>query len=192
MQESSGSPIVVADFFGDVAGILGNELAAAGYPSTLSTKTDEVVIRYCNVRRRRIGAKPRTVLIAKELQCPTHQLAGFRLICEKAENGDDLRPHQSRKLADADFDDSLLNDWGINHLHLGTTLEADGFMARTGPVLLVRVTPREFYCIAIMEHGRGHHPWSKQQLLEIIHNNWPTSIRFFNLERFGCGVECFR
>jgi hypothetical protein len=175
MQETSTLPII-ADFFADMATIVGKELAAAGYSLDPSLGADDIVIRYRNVARRRISRKPRTVLVAKELQCPTQAQTGFEMVRDKARNGDDLRPHQSRKLANSDFDDSLLNDWGINHLHLGTTLGADGFMARTGPVLLVRVTPSEFYCIAIMDHGKGHYPWSKQELLEIIHNNWPASI----------------
>jgi hypothetical protein len=185
--DSNPKPRVLADFFSDVAAIVGAELTAAGYSGGSSGTAEEVVRRYRNVARRRISAKPRTVLAAKELQCPPSEEAGFQLVCEKARKGENLRPHQSRKLADPDFDDSLLNDWGINHLHLGTTLEPDGFMTRTGPVLLARVTANEFYCIAIMTHGKGHHPWSKQQLLDIIHHNWPKSIASWTLR--GLGLE---
>ena len=33
-----------------------------------------------------------------------------------------------------------------------------------------------FDCIAILEHGGGHDPWTNEELLEIVHRNWPQSI----------------
>ncbi|MBF6570925.1 MAG: hypothetical protein IVW54_18835 [Candidatus Binataceae bacterium] len=182
MSDHSGIPLAM-DFFADMAELARQELLASGYTVDSSRKPDEIVMSYFNVLWRRINVRPRTVFIAKDLKCPADLQAGFDLVRAKAQKGEDIRPHQSRKLADLDFDDGLLNDWGINHLHLGTSLESDGFVTRTGPVLFARVTADEFYCVAVMEHGN----WSKQQLLDIIHDNWPASISRSTLR--GVGLE---
>lgn len=183
MVSLTESGTIIADFFEDMAGMARQELLAAHYKVSSSDKAEEVVTAYFNVLARRIAARPRTVFIANGFQCPAEHRAGFDLVCEKAKSGDALWPHQSRKLADANFDDSLLNDWGINHLHLGTRIEADGFVTRSGPVLYARVTLGELSCIAIIDHGN----WSKRQLLEIVHSNWPNSIAGSTIR--GDGLE---
>jgi hypothetical protein len=91
---------------------------------------------------------------------------------QKVANGDPLRPHQSKLAANADYNDGLLNDWGIDHFHLGTTLRADGWIERSGPLLYALVTESDFYCIAVQAHGA----WTQQQMIETIHANWPSSI----------------
>jgi hypothetical protein len=83
-----------------------------------------------------------------------------------------------------EFDDMLLNDWGLHHLHLGTTLESDGFMTRTGPVLFVRFTDTIAYLVAILPHGA----WTRQELVLILHRNWPEAISRFHLKGLA-GVE---
>lgn len=66
----------------------------------------------------------------------------------------------------------MLNDWGIYHLHLGTILEGDGFVKRTGPLLFARFDNENAYLINVMIHGS----WTKQEMIRVLHDNWPESI----------------
>jgi hypothetical protein len=98
---------------------------------------------------------------------------------QKVEAGTDLRPHLSRRLTDLDFNDSLLNDWNIYHIHLGVTLDPDGFVKRTGPVLLAKFEDKEAYFLNVEPHGQ----WASQRLLEIVQNNWPKIAEPFKLSK---------
>jgi hypothetical protein len=44
-----------------------------------------------------------------------------------------------------------------------------GVASRTGPLLYAAVTPDILYCIAILQHQQ----WSNQQLLEVMHRDFP-------------------
>jgi len=81
------------------------------------------------------------------------------------------------EVADADYEDAMMNDWGIHHLHLGTTVDAGGFVDRTGPVLYARLEPKDVYLLTVMEHGE----WANQQLVQIIHDNWPRLLDRYRL-----------
>lgn len=52
--------------------------------------------------------------------CPSELQFGLDLVMTNIEQGVDLGPYLSKKIADLDYDDDLLNDWGVHHLHLGT------------------------------------------------------------------------
>ncbi|HBL12133.1 MAG TPA: hypothetical protein DD379_12130, partial [Cyanobacteria bacterium UBA11162] len=88
---------------------------------------------------------------------------------------EDLRPHLSKRIGNLDYNDLLLNDWGIYHLHLGTTLDASGFITRTGPVLFARFDHKRAFLINVMKHDN----WSRQEFIRILHENWPDSIESF-------------
>jgi hypothetical protein len=168
----------VMDFFHDLAKLLEKEMESAGYvlPQSMS---DELLVRgYLNLLHRLIPARVREVLQSSDLVCPEHLAAGYAEVKRKASTGEPLTPHQSRLLDDVEYTDPLLNDWGVHHLHLSTTLEADGFVTRTGPLLFARVTDDFFYAIQIYAHGA----WSKQEIVEILHRNWPDSIKRYRLK----------
>ena len=78
---------------------------------------------------------------------------------------------------DIDFQDCLLNDWGIHHLHLGLNIDESGFVVRTNDLLFVRFTDTAAYLLGILPHGR----WAEPYLVEIIHRNWPQSIARYRL-----------
>lgn len=160
------------DLNGDWAQILRNRLTAAGYSVNPFDSPDSVCVKYFNVLKRRISQLPRTVVVSAQFTCPPQHAAGVALISQKARNGEDITPHQSKGLLDLNFNDSLLNDWDIQHLHLGTVSEQSGFIQRTGPLLFARVTDTHFYLIDVLNHG----DWTRQRLVEIVHNNWPDSL----------------
>lgn len=166
------------DFFHDLAKILGSELTTAGYSPSPATSDESIVRDYLNVIHRLIPTKPRIVLESSELVCPPDLTAGYEELKRKASAGESLIPHQSRGLDDLEYRDQLLNDWGIHHLHLGTTLESHGYVKRTGPLLFARATDDHLFAIQIYKHGA----WSKKQIVEILHRNWPDSIERYRLK----------
>lgn len=164
------------DFYRDWIFHLREELTQAGYNP--AAELEKVSLQYFNLLQRLVPAVPRKILIAKEFTCPSELQLGLDLVKMKIEKGIDLRPHLSRKIADLDYDDDLLNDWDIHHLHLGTTLDGDGFVQRTGPVLFVRFDKLNAFFINVMEHGN----WANIDMIRIIHRNWPESIEHFRMK----------
>ena len=119
------------DFYGDLADICKAELDANGYaPEPMSAV--EMIRTYLSVLHRTIDTRKRQVMESKQLQVPPQLQAGYAEIKRKAEAGESLIPHQSRGLDDSETKDPLLNDWGVQHLHLGTRLLAHGYIERTG------------------------------------------------------------
>lgn len=172
---------LVIDFEGDWVASLREELLIhLGYDATPNLNNHDLAIRYFNVAKRRIPIRPRRVLRSSELTCSTELQSALDGLLAKATSGDDLTPHLSKALIDADYNDYLLNDWGIHHFHLGTAPDAalPAFVARTGPLLFARVTDGNFYALAVLPHGS----WTEQRLVTILYSNWPESIEPYRLK----------
>lgn len=164
------------DFYKDWIGFLRKSLIEVGYSP--SKNQEDVSIQYFNLLRRMIPVRPRKVHIAKEFTCPPELQLVLDLIIEKVKQGVDLGPYLSKRIVDLDYDDDLLNDWDIYHLHLGTNLDSNGFVNRTGPVLFARFDEQNAYLINVWSHGN----WTNQDMIRIIHNNWPESIEDYRLK----------
>ncbi len=160
------------DFYSDWIALLQTELVGMGYTIPAGTAPRDVALLYFNALFRRIPKKPRQILKSRELQCPPQLQNGLNWLEQKVANGDDLNPHLSRKTKKLDYDDALLNDWGIFHFHLGTAFRTDGLVDSTDPVLFARVTDSDFYEI----HTASHGTWADLDLIEILHTNWPQAI----------------
>lgn len=152
-----------------------------GYTLPAGATADDIALLYLNALKRRITVAPRTVIQSKEFTCPAAEQAGLAALESKVRTGTDIKPHLSRLLKRLSFDDSLLNDWGVYHIHLGTVLEADGYIQRTGPVLFALITGAEFYEINVFSHQQ----WSNLDVVEIIHGNWPNLISKYRLPVAG-------
>ena len=159
------------DFVRDYAEVLRARLSAAGYASIPGEKDDDTITRYLNVLNRSIEPRPRQTKRASGFTCPPALQAGLQLFIAESERGANLRAHQSKNITKADFEDGILNDWGIHHFHLGTAPDPKDprFIGRTGPVLYAAVTPDTLYCLAVLKHGE----WSNQQLLDSMHSSFP-------------------
>lgn len=113
-------------------------------------------------------------------------MAGLAEVERKIVAGSSLYPHLSRSIRSPTFNDSLLNDWGIHHIHLGAEIGADGFAARSGPILFARFDHSSAYLIAVLPHGS----WALQALVQVLHDNWPDSIAHHRLKGvLACGRE---
>lgn len=165
------------DLYRDWAAHLKNKLTAFGYDTTLMQSPEVVVHTFLNLNKRLVRPIPRVVLRAQSFSCPSDLATGLAEVERKIRYGEDLSPHLSRLMRNPSFDDPLLNDWGIHHAHLGTTIDSDGFVVRTGPVLFARFDNTIAYLIDVLAHGS----WSLQRLVKELHDNWPTSIKHFRL-----------
>src|SRR5450432_67714 len=170
-------PTIKMDFVGEWARNIRSALAAAGYAVPAGLGHDELCHRYMNLQRRLVARRPRTIFKAAEFTCPPEFAVGLSQAQQRIESGHDLRPHLSQGLTDLDSHDMLLNDWGIHHLHLGTTLGSDGFVERTGPVLFARFVEDVAYLLTVLPHGS----WAWQDFVGILHRNWPESISRYRL-----------
>ncbi len=95
----------------------------------------------------------------------------------------DLTPRLSRGLKVRQYNDKMLHDWGIYHLHLGAALEGDGFMERSGNLLFVMCRPDDLYLLDVRPHRHdGAGVWVDDDLVDIIHSNWPEAIARFRFD----------
>ncbi|MFT4416036.1 hypothetical protein ACLM5H_19425 [Fredinandcohnia humi] len=154
------------------------QLERIGYIIDRNWDLQEISYNYFNWIRRVILPQRRKIYISKEFSCPHKHQKGLKMLEEKIIKGEHIWPHLSRKLKDLEYNDDLLNDWGIHHLHLGEQVESDGYIKRTGSVLFARFDKLNAYFIDVMDHRS----FTKQKMIEIIHRNWPDSIENFRLK----------
>jgi hypothetical protein len=172
------------DLHSDWANILKSQLNERGYQIPIGSTNDDICLMYFNLRNRTIEPKRRKVLIAREFICPPTVQDRFDSLKSKIENGDSLNSHTSKHMADPAYNDLLFNDWKIYHLHMNTRIDPDGFTNRdrndplNDYLLYARFDDNSAYLINIYKHGA----WTKQEMVKIIHNNWPDTIRASLLE----------
>lgn len=185
------------NLYSDWIDILKKELESWGYKNNLNNKPENICHTYFNLQKKLISPTAREVLISDSFTFPSEleedELGedvtkeslrdGLKDIKRKIKNGESLAPYLSKKIKkDPDYDDNMLNDWGIHHLHLGSTLEETEkeleFIKRTDPLLFARFTEEEVFFIDLM----GHNDWANQEIVEILHKNWPKSIKEYQLE----------
>lgn len=174
-----------ADFLEDLAQHFKSELVGYGYTLSGAESVQELGIKFFNVQRRLVLPVPRTVHEADSFNCPPDLQVGLELVRDKITRGLDLRPHLSTRILDSDYNDPLLNDWGIHHLHLGTVIDGRGFVDRTGPVLFAHFTDTEAYLVNVIEHGA----WSQQDMVRALHRSWPEAFARYRLNVLGLAVE---
>ena len=172
---------VQCNIIGDYVQILRRRLIRLGYTecSIDSVKDDyNLVLAYFGALRRLVSNVPRTVLKAKGFVCPPKYGCVLAEIERKIRRGENINPYLSRKLPDLRVNDDLLNDWGIQHLHFGSSAfttegKNKGRMTGTKELLYVYFTEQSAYLIEIGDH----HTFAKQKLLHILHDNWPELLK---------------
>lgn len=164
------------NLYDDWIKLLRGELNKSGYKDK-SYGDKEVSQIYLNRQKRLISQKPRKILKPLKFQCPDEVKEGLRILENAISKGQDLTPHLSEKIRSPKYNDYLLNDWGIHHLHLGTTIRPNGFIEREGPLLFCRFDESTAYLISIQPHGS----WVEQDMIRVLHENWPESIAQFRV-----------
>ncbi len=159
----------------DVRDHLRNEVIKLGYQYAGPDDLNTIATKFLMLKARLIPASRRIVEIANDLQVPEDLKKGFEAFRRQAESGNALYPYQSKKIDDEAFIDSMFVEWGIQHFHLGESLESDGFVSRTDPLLFALVTNSHVYCIGFWSHGE----WADTEIVGKIHDNWPETIAKF-------------
>ena len=74
--------------------------------------------------------------------------------------------------------DGLLWDFGMHHFHLSKALEPSGdFVKRSDYLLFAIITQEHAYFVDVRPHRDPQNlGWVRQELLEIVHLNWPELI----------------
>ena len=74
--------------------------------------------------------------------------------------------------------DGLFWDFGMHHFHLSQKFDADGFVKRIRlDYLLFAILAKEnAYFVDVRPHPDAHIEWVRQDLLNIVHRNWPELI----------------
>lgn len=175
-EEIDGGVQVNADFLSDLRDMLTHEMALVGYAVDPGWDIHRLSLVYMNLLRRRVEEAPRRVHKSTQL------LANPRLAAHGAavsgiqaalEAGIDVNLFLSKKLLDAQYNDGLLNDWGIHHFHLGAPASGGAlFAGRTGDLLFAMLTGDCAYFIDIFDHAA----FEEVQLVEVLHSNWPALI----------------
>lgn len=161
------------DFQENFANRCAEMLKAEGYEVPSGSPPD-IITAYATVRNRRVSARVRALHKAN-YQVPAHLSAGESLLLSKVTAGGDLWPHQSRKISNTGIEDGMLNDFGIQHFHLGTQPDSkhSHLISGTKELLFAVVTDTDFYAIGIYDHNA----WSQQRLLDVTHATWPQLMR---------------
>jgi hypothetical protein len=155
----------------DFAEVLRQRLAAAGYPPINGETNKDTITRYLNVLNRRIERRARETKKAAGFSCPPEHQACLDALLKVSEAGGDLRPYQSRAMETDNYDDGMLNAWGLHHFHMGTEPHPrfPTYKARTGQLLYGVVTDETLYCLCVLPHKH----WSDQELIELLDKNFP-------------------
>jgi len=133
-----------------------------------------VGILYFNTLIREIRPAPRKVkysgLYAKAF--PAEDGLKIRALIQKVKRGDDLRPHQSRRLVNRKLlqNDGMLNDWSVHHLHP----DANG----SGEVLMCHVTPDTLYAIGFWPHDS----WVSKDIIVALIDAWPKKFERYRMK----------
>ena len=189
---------VKMNFQSDLIDIIEDYFSFEGISYEGNGNAANLATRYCEIRTRGIDPAPRNAHFSDEI----HDSLGNLLResdskqQEKASEawgtvfylrhlfveGAPVTPYLSRSTLSSNSNDQLLWDYGIHHFHLNRKLEQSGFVERSDYLLLALVSDTDAYFVDIRPH---HDPdkllWVRQDLLAIIHSNWPELIKPFIL-----------
>jgi hypothetical protein len=171
----------------DLKEIITQELCSLGHPPQDEEDLDTVLKRYLNLSLRIPPTIVWTVKQSKELakkKLPQEITLGLQQFIEKAESGQDLKPHLSTQSDNPDYKDLMFYDWGIFHFHLGTNPypKRQGFVERTDDLLFAIADSHtaRMYLIDIHPHLGG---FTNQDLVRILEENWPEILAPYTIKR---------
>lgn len=138
------------------------------------------IYEYFNLQRKRISLQKRKIEKSREFCCPHEYEPALKEIENKIMLGKNLIPFLSKKILYADYNDKLLNDWNIQHLHLSRRYGNDGFVRRSNYELFIYFTNDTAYFLQIYPH-REDNLYCKEELVKLIYANWPNLIEAYKL-----------
>lgn len=122
---------------------------------------------------------PREIVKCSGFCCPPQHTAGLAMIENEIAKGDAeaLKKRLSRQIFKTTFKDSMMFDFGVCHLHLGTQPDPrhSSMMQGFKEILYVMFTPEKAVFITVDEHGR----WNDRKLLESVYDSYPDVMEPF-------------
>jgi hypothetical protein len=137
----------------------------------------ECSLRWISWQRRFVEIGKRQIHQARNFSCPPSMQPGLMQLDAAVRNGDPLWQWQSKLIDRQNYEDGMLNDFGILHFHLGENFDPDGYIERTGELLFAVVAKDHFYELGVFDHTS----WHELDLLEIIETNWPSLLTPFTI-----------
>ena len=182
------------DFLSDLTLAIVSEFRRQGISFPKSADLDHLASRYLEMRIRRIKPVPRKVHFSEEIHDSLGNLSretdpkvrgkaleawgtGFYLR-HLFESGDTVVPFLSREVNNTEpkKPDGLLWDYAMHHLHLSRDDGKSGFVKRSDWLLFAIVADQDVFFIDVRKHKDPEtqgFEWVRQDLLDIVHNNWP-------------------
>ena len=175
----------------DLSRLIRGQFDEHGISYGRSMALDRLVARYFEMNIRLIHPVPRQVHFSDQTYASLGKLsrrgkddpsageawtAVFRLRQLHVE-GADVNAFLSRNIRSARGWDGLLWNYGMHHFHLGRETKKDGFVKRSRHLLFAIVATRDVYFVDIRPHPPPNGvEWVNQELLRIVHSNWPEFI----------------
>ena len=187
------------DFLADLTDIVLGCFRREGIEYCGSGDVKQLAALYCETRIRRIIPRPREVHFSDEIHSSLGRLAreteadkrdeageAWRTVFtlrHRLVNGEEVTRFLSKGAARATSQDGMLWDFGIHHFHLCRQLDDSGrFVKRSDYLLFAIITDHAAYFVDVKRH---HDPeglgWVRQDLLRIVHSNWPALIECHEL-----------
>lgn len=174
---------VIINFRADFKAYLLSQLIRQGYQIDPDKSLSDVAYTYFNLWRRTITPRSRIVHESSVFYCPPEYADAYQILKIKLIKGEDVSSYLSKKLLDPNYNDHLLNDFGIHHLHLGDKLDRHGFISRTNSLLFAYVMNENCFCINIFSHAA----WCDKEIVNILHNDWPEIFTFYRINGIQAG-----
>lgn len=179
------------DLCADLSRLIKGRLDEHGISCCRSMPVDRLVARYFEMGIRWIQPTSRQVHFSNQIHASLGQIS---LLCQDDNSardawtsvfrlhkllveGANVNAYLSRNIRHLRSCDGLLWQYGMHHFHLGRETEKDGFVKRSGLLLFAIVAPQDVYFVDVRKHPRSRGvEWVNQELLRIVHSNWPHLI----------------
>lgn len=144
----------------------------------LEIETQDLLDLYLNYYFRRIPVKKYKVKVSKKIENLVDNVCKSTIanIKNDLEKGKDINARVSRGILKFESNDKMLNRWGLYHLHLGNKMEKDGFIQRTGKLLIIYVNKYKniVYFLAVAPgHGKSYpDTFIDSEYLKTLVENW--------------------
>lgn len=158
----------------------------------LQEKDDLTILAYLNSLKKDPPIRPRAVHFSKEIKKSEKLFSDdlrekYNHIVNQIKNGDQLTYHLSRTIFNGCFQDTILNAWGITHIHL-SSIDVSSidelYRNRSDYLLLCIIKENDAFLIDVIKHPEPgkFSDVACLDYLEIIYNNsWMEQIGYVKL-----------
>ena len=202
MWRICGLPCPEMTLHSDLSRLIKGQLDKNSISYDRSMPLHRLVARYFEMNVRHIHPVPRRVHFSDQTHAslgkllrPDHDTSArdargtvFRLR-QLIFDGANVNAFLSKNIRSATGWDGLLWHYGMHHFHLSSDVGVDGFVKRSDHLLFAIVAHLEAYFVDVRPHPPKYGvEWVCQELLHIVHSNWPQLIEA-NVLHGVCGTQ---